>query len=87
MQLKHRIILSLFLGAALLAGCTATVPEQYTEVRDYPVIYPDYRNITIPYNIAPLNVAYEMEGKEFITELKQDEQSLVMEGKQTDWNL
>lgn len=87
MQPKHRIILSLFLGAALLAGCTATVPEQYTEVRDYPVIYPDYRNITIPYNIAPLNVAYEMEGKVFITELKVDEQSLVMKGKQTDWNL
>ena len=87
MQPKHRIILSLCLGAALLTGCTATVPEQYTEGRDYPVIYPDYRNITIPYNIAPLNVAYEMEGKEFITELKQDEQSLVMKGKQTDWNL
>lgn len=87
MQPKHRIILSLYLGAALLTGCTATVPEQYTEVGDYPVIYPDYRNITIPYNIAPLNVAYEMEGKEFITELKQDEQSLVMKGKQTDWNL
>ena len=87
MQPKHRIILSLYLGASLLAGCTATVPEQYTEVRDYPVIYPDYRNITIPYNIAPLNVAYEMEGKGFITELKVDEQSLVMKGKQTDWNL
>lgn len=87
MQPKHRIILSLFLGAALLTGCTATVPEQYTEVGDYPVIYPDYRNITIPYNIAPLNVAYEMEGKGFITELKVDEQSLVMKGKQTDWNL
>ena len=87
MQPKHRIILSLCLGAALLTGCTATVPEQYTEGRDYPVIYPDYRNITIPYNIAPLNVAYEMEGKGFITELKVDEQSLVMKGKQTDWNL
>jgi hypothetical protein len=28
-----------------------------------------------------------MEGKEFITELKVGEQSLVMKGKQTDWNL
>ena len=74
-------------GAALLVGCTATVPEQYTEVRTLPAIYPQYSDITIPYNIAPLNVAYEMEGKEFITELKVDDQSLVMKGKQTDWNL
>lgn len=87
MQSKHRIILSLFLGAALLSGCTATVPEQYAEVGDYPVIYPDYRNITIPYNIAPLNMAYEMEGKGFVTELKVDELSLVMKGKQTDWDI
>lgn len=85
--MKYKSLLCIFFGAALLVGCTATVPEQYTEVRGYPVIYPDYRNITIPYNIAPLNVAYEMEGEEFITELKVGEQSLVMKGKQTDWNI
>ena len=87
MQHIHRISLSLYLGAVLLAGCTATIPKQYTEVSDYPVIYPDYCDITIPYNIAPLNIAYEMEGVDFITELKTDGQSLVMKGKQTDWNI
>ena len=74
-------------GATLLVGCTATVPEEYTEAKTLPTIYPQYSDITIPYNIAPLNVAYEMEGKEFITELKVDDHSLVTRGKQTDWNL
>ncbi len=85
--MKYQSLLSVLCAAVLLAGCTATIPKQYTEVRELPIIHPKYGNITIPYNIAPLNVAYEMEGKDFITELKAGELSLVMKGKQTDWNL
>lgn len=77
----------MFLGALLLVGCTVAIPDQYTEVDALPVIYPKYSNITIPYNIAPLNVAYEMKGMDFVTELKVDEQSLVVKGKQTDWKI
>ena len=77
----------MFLGTLLLVGCTVAIPDQYTEVDALPVIYPKYSDITIPYNIAPLNVAYEMEGMDFVTELKVDEQSLVMKGKQTNWKI
>ena len=78
----------LLLGAALLAGCTASVPEQYSEAGIAPTVYPDYSDgITIPYNIAPLNFAYTMEGEKYITELKAGEQSLVVKGKQTDWDI
>ena len=85
--MKYKLLLHVLLGVALLTGCTATVPEQYTETNTLPTIHPDYGNVTIPYNIAPLNVAYEMVGKEFVTELKVGEQSLVVKGKQTDWNV
>lgn len=85
--MKYKSLLSILLGALVLFGCTATIPEQYTEVRELPAIYPNYNDITIPYNIAPLNVAYEMEGKDFVTELKVGDQTLVMKGKKTDWNL
>ena len=47
----------------------------------------EYADVIIPYNIAPLNVAYEMEGKEFVTELKAGGQSMVTKGKSTDWNI
>ena len=85
--MKYKSLLRVLLGVALLTGCTATVPEQYTEINTLPIIHPNYGDVTIPYNIAPLNVAYEMDGKEFITELRCGEQSLVMKGKQTDWNI
>ena len=74
-------------AALLLAGCTATIPDTFTDSKERADVYPNYTGITIPYNIAPLNWDYTMEGDEFITELKSEEQSLVMKGKQTDWNL
>ena len=87
MRHNYRSFLLSLWGIALLAGCTAAVPSQYVEVDASPTIYPQYSDITIPYNIAPLNVAYDMRGEEFITELKVDEQSLVMKGKSTDWKI
>jgi Tol biopolymer transport system component len=72
----------------MLAGCTATPPKQYTETNTEASVHPQYTNgITIPYNIAPLNFAYTMEGKAFITELQAGDQSLVIKGKQTDWKI
>ena len=85
--MKCKQLQSILLCVVLLSGCTAAIPGQFTEVDDSPRIYPGYSGITIPYNIAPLNVAYEMEGDAFITELKVDNQSLVIKGKQTDWNI
>ena len=42
----------------LLAACTSrptSVPTSFTEVTDSVAIYPDYRDVTVPPNIAPLN--------------------------------
>ena len=83
MQHKH-ILYTALLCTLTLAGCTATPPKQYTETNTEASVHPQYTNgITIPYNIAPLNFAYTMEGKAFITELQAGDQSLVIKGKQT----
>ena len=37
------------------SGRPTAVPEAFTEVSDSVVIYPDYCNVTVPPNIAPLN--------------------------------
>ena len=84
MRYKHLPLIAIL---GLLTACTASVPTQYTESDERASVYPNYTNITIPCNIAPLNFDYTMEGKEFITELKGNEQSLVVKGKQTNWNL
>ena len=50
-----RIFLYVFAIATVLTGCHhASVPEHYTDVNKAPDIYPDYRDVTIPVNIAPL---------------------------------
>ena len=51
-------ILYIIVLAGVLAACSSrpgTIPSSFTEVADSAVIYPDYRDVTIPPNIAPLN--------------------------------
>jgi hypothetical protein len=48
-------ILSLFLSACH----NVKVPEQFTDVKQSPRIYPDYTDVTIPVNIAPLTFELE----------------------------
>lgn len=63
----------------ILAACTPK-PENVTRVTEYAPIYPDYRDITIPYNIAPLNFLIEKaEGLRAAVYGKAD--SLVVYGK------
>ena len=58
----------------ILSACgkqTYTVPTQYTEVDSVAVIYPDYTDITIPANIAPLNfMLVEPRAKAIVVEMK-----------------
>ncbi|MBO4906196.1 MAG: PD40 domain-containing protein [Bacteroidaceae bacterium] len=53
--MKHLYIPFILL---LITGCTSspTLPTDYSSVKQQAPIYPDYRDITIPVNIAPLNV-------------------------------
>lgn len=42
------------IAAATLAACGNNIPETFVESESLPAIYPDYTNVTIPVNIAPL---------------------------------
>ena len=59
MKQKVSIPYYIYIGAILmmLASCSKhpALPELYTESGKQPQIYPDYTNVTIPCNIAPLN--------------------------------
>jgi len=64
----------LLIAAALLllASCRpdAAVPSQSTPVERQAVIYPDYRDIVIPPNIAPLNFQAKEAGRAFVASLR-----------------
>ena len=60
-----RMWLSLGLAILLLSACTP-VPKDAQQVDELPPIYPDYCDVTIPVNIAPLNFLLRLEGCEAI---------------------
>ncbi|MDE6002588.1 MAG: hypothetical protein K2G76_03740 [Prevotella sp.] len=53
----HPYTLLLAGALLLLSSCVnhPDVPSTYSEAKCLPAIYPDYCNVTVPYNIAPLN--------------------------------
>ena len=53
-KLSHFYIVAVIL---LLSSCAnrPDIPSSSKEVKSLPAIYPDYCNVTVPYNIAPLN--------------------------------
>ena len=51
--MKH-LIYTLMAVLALMSCGGASVPQTYTTVNAQPDIYPDYTDVTIPVNIAPL---------------------------------
>ena len=41
-------------AAILLMACGNKIPQKFSESDELPNIYPDYTNVTVPVNIAPL---------------------------------
>lgn len=52
--MRKTIYINLLLLVAMLAGCTPN-PENVKESSALPPVYPDYVDVTVPENIAPLN--------------------------------
>ena len=51
-DMKHfSSLIAVFL---LLTACGPQLPTKYNESKSLPMIYPDYTNVTVPVNIAPL---------------------------------
>ena len=63
-----KIVSLLALSLVLLASCQkqAAVPTESTPTTEVANIYPDYRNIVIPPNIAPLNFQIKSAGTAFV---------------------
>ena len=66
----------------MLLVCTACTsqPKQVTEVSEPAPIYPDYANVTIPYNIAPLNFLLRNEVSALQVTVSGQQESLTVHG-------
>ena len=66
---------------ALLAGChNAAVPEAFAEVNQSPHIYPDYCDVTIPLNIAPLTFEGDGQADEVVARFRAGDAEVVCGG-------
>ena len=61
--------------ACLLASLCACTPSVFTDVPDYPPIFPDYIGVTVPDNIAPLTFRME-DGSRFRMEQRREGDTL-----------
>ncbi|MBQ8711931.1 MAG: PD40 domain-containing protein [Prevotella sp.] len=67
--------------AALLTGCQRVqVPTSFADVNKAPQIYPDYRDVTIPVNIAPLTFEWDGACDEMVARFSAGQQELVCGG-------
>ena len=66
--------LAAFIAILWLCACHSrpALPESYARTEEQPLIFPDYTDITCPYNIAPLNFQVMNPGKGCIAEVKDD---------------
>ena len=73
--MKRNILYITCLFLILLGiSCSDTIPVS-KETSEKPVLFPDYADVTIPYNIAPLNFKIENPHAEAFAVLKFGEES------------
>jgi len=79
MKIQQLAILGICLA---IVGCSGpSVPEVFTDSKALPKIYPDYIDVTIPINIAPLTFELDEEADDMIARYAFEGEEIVCQGK------
>lgn len=78
-KLKIYHVLVIFILAIVVQGCESKV-KSVVRSEELPVIYPDYQNVTIPSNIAPLNFKIEGSANKVVVEFRYKEEKFTVSG-------
>ncbi len=68
-------ILNLLFTICVYCSCSQTREGEITEISGYPDIFPDYVDVTVPYNIAPLNFSMFSSDEEIVAVLFKSKQT------------
>lgn len=84
-----KILLLIGCCCLMAVACGPKIPATYTDSDALPRIYPDYREVTIPVNIAPLTFELDEEADEMVARYKVGDQEIVcadkMQPDMDDW--
>ena len=84
---RNNIVLLLLAVMTVLVIVTAcgrksySVPEQPAQTQEKLNIFPDYTDVVVPPNIAPLNFMVKSEGKSYVVEMKSGDARIVAGGE------
>jgi hypothetical protein len=84
------VAFSVALTLALTACRQAAVPTQFSESKTEADIYPDYRDVTVPVNMAPLHFQFNGTADDVVTRFSCGDDEIVCEGQKampaiSDW--
>lgn len=79
------------LSLLAVVACSTQVPREYETVNALPAVFPEYTNVTIPCNIAPLTFRIENEAEDYVTSFKVGDKETVVAGSEValsmdEWN-
>ena len=79
---QHALPTLLLVLSLSLAACSRVeVPAQYSETASLPKVYPDYINVTVPVNIAPLSMELDTPADEMVARYSYGNQEIVCGGE------
>lgn len=79
--MKKSVLTYSFILLTFLFSCSR-MPESERQSQDYPNIYPDYIDLTIPQNIAPLNFLLRDSVEKIVAEIKGLNEKIEVHGNQ-----
>ena len=87
--MRHNCLYLLLSVLLALPGCGRVDSATAVDGSEGPlVIYPDYKYVTIPANIAPINFRYAMDGvRNARTTFTLGDRSVTLKGTEVEWNL
>ena len=75
-----KLAVSIFATAIIVSCGSPSVPAKYEKTDKSVAIYPDYTNVTIPCNIAPLVFEIKEQGDDYVTRLSAADKTIVLRG-------
>ena len=89
MTMRYNLLYLLTLACLMLPGCGGRDDSVALDGSQGPlVIYPDYKEVTIPANIAPLNFRYAMKAvRKAKTTFTLGDKSVTIRGTEVEWRL
>ena len=79
MKIHHITLLSAALAITTACQNKPSVPKEFQYAKDSLAIFPDYKDIIIPSNIAPLNFQVKNNAKRILVEICADNKTKVVE--------